>query len=250
MILTAADIGAQMRLDFPHKLVITPLLDEPKQLATGSAAVDLRLGQEIMTADPALLACMDPLAGGTSADLEEDRNCERSEIRDTYDDETLEGYLTKTCLPFGGDFILHPRQFALAATLEYIRLPGCLAGHVVGRSRWARVGLIIAMATFVHPGYSGCLTLELQNLGDIPMRLSPGFAVAQLILEQVTGERKTDPGQLTCAIGPEFLPLLSTAERSQLLRLRERHRTLTGDKGWPELLRRLAKEDEETQPPL
>jgi len=224
-----------MRLEFPCKLVISPILNEPAQLASGAAAVDLRLGQEIMTADPSLLACMDPLAGDRH---EETGGCDnRGDDGDSRneDEETLIGYLRTTCLPLGGEFILHPRQFALAATLEYIRLPPGLAGHVVGRSRWARVGLIIAMATFVHPGYSGCLTLELENLGDVPMRLSPGFPVAQLILEQVTAEADTDAGQLTCAIGPEFLPLLSDADKPKLRHLREIHRILTGDEGWGKL---------------
>jgi dCTP deaminase len=204
-----------MTQGFPNKLVITPLLDPIGQLQPGAAAIDLRLGQEIITADQAAMSHLNPL---------EDQRDE------------LAGYLRSTYLPLGGEFILHPRQFALAATLEYIRLPRGLAGHVVGRSRWARVGLIIAMATFVHPGYSGCLTLELQNLGDIPMRLSPGFTIAQLILEDVTWETTCDPAQLTCAIGPEFLNLLSDDERVKLNDLRDRHNTLTGDRGWPSLV--------------
>lgn len=236
MILTASSIRALMALQFPHKLVITPLLDRVKQLETGAAAVDLRLGQEIMTADPAVLACMDPLGreehGGPESH-ERGQDCHSTQAHDV---EALQGYLTKTCLPLGGEFILHPRQFALAATLEYIRLPDGVAGHVVGRSRWARVGLIIAMATFVHPGYAGCLTLELQNLGDVPMQLSPGFTVAQLILEDAVRDRGADASQRTCAIGPEFLGLLSDKERCRLRQLRTRYRTLTGDKGWPELL--------------
>ncbi len=231
MILGASEIKHKMGLDFPQKLVITPLLDPIRQLAPGAAAVDLRLGQEIMTADPEVLACMDPL---------------------TDQHETLLGYLRNTYLPLGGEFILHPRQFALAATLEYIRVPRGLAGHVVGRSRWARVGLIIAMATFVHPGYSGCLTLELQNLGDVPMQLSPGFTVAQLILEGVGWEAQTDPGQRTCAVGPEFLRLLSKTEQRKLRELRHTRDVLTGDKGWLELVkqeRHAPQQAEEPQPP-
>ena len=231
MVLSASRIRSQMAAQFPDKLVISPLLDEPHQLPSGAAAVDLRLGQEVMTADPSLLACMEPLPRAHGC---EDGQGEQS-IR--AEEESLVGYLARTCLPLGGEFILHPRQFALAATLEYIRLPKFLAGHVVGRSRWARVGLIIAMATFVHPGYCGCLTLELQNLGDIPMRLAPGFPIAQLILEEVATEGEVDPGQLTCAIGPEFLSLLSDGDKTRLTRLRNEHSRLSGDNGWSELLK-------------
>lgn len=230
VILSASDIRHRMGLDFPQKLVVTPLLDPERQLAPGAAAVDLRLGQEIMTADPEVLPCLDPL---------------------TDQQERLRGYLRKTYLPLGGEFILHPRQFALAATLEYIRLPSRIAGHVVGRSRWARVGLIIAMATFVHPGYSGCLTLELQNLGDVPMQLSPGFTVAQLILEEVSWQARTDPGQRICAVGPEFLTLLSDAEERKLRTLRQTRRILTGDDKWEKLVQHELEtppEAEEPQP--
>jgi len=210
VILTADDIRERMKLPFPDKLVITPLLDETRQLKRGTAAVDLRLGQEIMCAQPAVLCSLNPL-------------CRESQ--------DLRGYLSKTYVAVGGEFVLHPREFALAATLEYIRLPLALAGHVVGRSRWARVGLIIAMATFVHPGYAGCLTLELQNLGDVPMELSPGFTVAQLILEEVKPPAEHDPGQLTCATGPVFLELIKDNERRMFSKLRDRRKTLTGDKG-------------------
>jgi deoxycytidine triphosphate deaminase len=179
---------------------------------------------------------MDPLAGARHQHAEKCDHKGDNRNSENEDEEALIGYLRKTCLPLGGEFVLHPRQFALAATLEYIRLPRGLAGHVVGRSRWARVGLIIAMATFVHPGYSGCLTLELQNLGDIPMRLSPGFPIAQLILEEAETDRMIDPGQLTCAIGPEFLPLLSRKDKRKLARLWKTHRILSGDEGWAELL--------------
>lgn len=208
MILNASQIRYRRNLEFPQKLVVTPLLDEARQLTPGTAAVDLRLGQEMMVADPAMLPCLDPLEN---------------------QDELLRGYLHRTYLPLGGEFILHPRQFALAATLEYVRLPKDLAGHVVGRSRWARVGLIIAMATFIHPGYCGCLTLELQNLGDVPMRLSPGFTIAQLIIEEVGYMNESDAGQLTCAVGPEFRELMSADARIKLRGLREKRHLRTGD---------------------
>jgi len=228
MILSASDIDWQMQLDFPAKLVITPLLELGQQLSTGAAAVDLRLGQEMMTADRSVMPCLDPLAGK---------------------DAVLASYLRKTYLSLGESFILHPRQFALAATLEYIHLPRGIAGHVIGRSRWARVGLVIAMATFVHPGYAGCLTLELQNLGDVPIVLAPGFPIAQLILERVSYETGTDPGQLTCSVGPEFLQLLSENDVTRLTELCERRRLLTGDSGWEKLAQFLHKEvSDETGP--
>jgi dCTP deaminase len=55
----------------------------------------------------------------------------------------------------------------------------------VGKSSWGRRGLIIATAIGVHPGFKGCLTLELTNVGEIPVAIKPGMAVCQLFLHEV-----------------------------------------------------------------
>ncbi len=84
--------------------------------------------------------------------------------------------------PFGKEFILQPRGFVLGVTLEWVRLPSNLAGYVIGRSSWGRRGLIIATAAGVHPGFTGCLTLELSNVGEIPIAIKPGIPICQLFL--------------------------------------------------------------------
>lgn len=83
-------------------------------------------------------------------------------------------------LVVGQEFILHPHQFVLACTLEYISLPSNLSALVLGRSSWGRLGLTIATATAVQPGFRGCLTLELRNLGETPLPLIVGSRVAQI----------------------------------------------------------------------
>ena len=94
-----------------------------------------------------------------------------------------ESRLTKLYyVPFGEKFILHPRTFVLGITLEWVRLPKTLAGFVTGRSSWGRRGLIIATATGVHPGFTGCLALELSNVGEMPIPITPGLAICQLFL--------------------------------------------------------------------
>lgn len=92
---------------------------------------------------------------------------------------------------FGDDFILHPRSFVLGVTLEWIRLPSNLGGYVTGRSSWGRRGLVIATATGVHPGFTGCLTMELTNLGDIPIAIRPGMTIGQLFLHDVHTAKPT-----------------------------------------------------------
>jgi dCTP deaminase len=59
-------------------------------------------------------------------------------------------------------------------------MPSDLAAYVVGLSSWGRTGLIIATAVGVHPGFTGCLTLELANTGVVPIKLDPGAFVCQL----------------------------------------------------------------------
>jgi dCTP deaminase len=88
-------------------------------------------------------------------------------------------------VPFGKTFVLHPRSFVLAVTLEWLRIPQSLAGMVTGKSSWGRRGLIIETAPGVHPGFSGCLTLELSNVGEIPIAISPGTEICQLFLHKL-----------------------------------------------------------------
>ncbi len=91
-------------------------------------------------------------------------------------------YKDDTFVPIGDYFVLHPGQFVLGETLEWVHLPKNLVAFVVGKSTWGRDGLIIATAIGVHPNFSGILTLEISNVGEIPIYLYPGLAIAQLFL--------------------------------------------------------------------
>src|SRR3954467_386484 len=70
---------------------------------------------------------------------------------------TEERWSNRFFVPFGKRFYLHPGKFALGMTLEWLRMPKCLTGSVVGKSSWGRRGLVIETAPCVHPGYLGCL---------------------------------------------------------------------------------------------
>ncbi|MEW5724531.1 MAG: hypothetical protein AB1896_15580, partial [Thermodesulfobacteriota bacterium] len=82
-------------------------------------------------------------------------------------------------------FVLHPKAFVLGITLEWFRLPANRAATVIGRSSWGRYGLIIATATGVHPGFTGCLALELSNIGEIPITIKPGTTICQIFVHKV-----------------------------------------------------------------
>lgn len=87
---------------------------------------------------------------------------------------------------WGESFYLHPGELVLAATLEYIVMPADLTAQVITRSSYGRLGLLSATAVQVHPDFHGCLTLELVNLGEMPLAITPGERVAQLMFFTMT----------------------------------------------------------------
>lgn len=90
---------------------------------------------------------------------------------------------------FGRDFVLHPGRFVLGVTLEWLTLPTTLSGYVTGKSSLGRHGLVIETAAGLHPNFSGCLTLELANVGEVPLAISPGMEICQIFLhETAAGE--------------------------------------------------------------
>lgn len=84
----------------------------------------------------------------------------------------------------GHSFDLHPGEFVLAQTHETVTMPSDLVGLVEGRSSWARVGIGIHMtAPKIDPGFSGTITLEMSNMGQMTVELvAEEDAPAQLIL--------------------------------------------------------------------
>lgn len=81
----------------------------------------------------------------------------------------------------GEAFVIHPGEFCLARTLEWVEIPDDLVARIEGKSSLGRLGLIVhATAGFCDPGWKGTLTLELNNLTRIPIKLWPGLLIAQL----------------------------------------------------------------------
>jgi len=78
----------------------------------------------------------------------------------------------------------------LASTLEYIKLPEDISGQILTKSSWARVFISIASAPWIHPLYRGCLTLEICNLGNVPVALPIGKPIAQLVFLHVSKEEE------------------------------------------------------------
>ena len=81
----------------------------------------------------------------------------------------------------GEPFVIHPGEFVLGRTLEWVELPDDIVARIEGKSSLGRLGLIVhATAGFVDPGWKGTLTLEITNLTRIPIKLYPGLPIAQL----------------------------------------------------------------------
>ena len=79
------------------------------------------------------------------------------------------------------NFVIHPGEFALGRTQEYVEIPDDVVARIEGKSSLGRLGLIVhATAGFVDPGFKGTLTLEITNLTRVPIKLYTGLAIAQL----------------------------------------------------------------------
>ena len=84
-------------------------------------------------------------------------------------------------------FILHPSEFVLGQTLEWVELPDDLVARLEGRSSLGRLGLLIhSTAGYVDPGWKGNLTLELSNVANLPITLYPGMKVGQISFLRMT----------------------------------------------------------------
>ena len=78
-------------------------------------------------------------------------------------------------------FVIHPGEFVLGTTVEWVELPDDIVARIEGKSSLGRLGLIVhATAGFVDPGFEGTLTLEITNLTRVPIVLWPGKPIAQL----------------------------------------------------------------------
>ena len=82
-------------------------------------------------------------------------------------------------------FLIMPRQFVLATTMEYFELPNNLTAFVEGRSSLGRMGLFIQNAGWVDPGFKGEITLELYNANRCAIELKAGRRVGQLVFAKM-----------------------------------------------------------------
>jgi dCTP deaminase len=84
-------------------------------------------------------------------------------------------------------FVLHPGEFVLGATIEYVGLPDDLVARLEGKSSLGRLGLLIhSTAGYIDPGFEGTMTLELSNVANLPIVLTPGMPIGQISFMRLT----------------------------------------------------------------
>ena len=95
-------------------------------------------------------------------------------------------------------FILHPGEFALAATYEVVTLGDDIAARLEGKSSLGRLGLLThSTAGFIDPGFTGHVTLELSNVATLPIKLWPGMKIGQLCFFGLSSPAEAPYGSAT-----------------------------------------------------
>src|SRR5438309_3652446 len=158
MVLSDVDIRRYLELG---KIRVSPDLP-PEQF--GSCSVDFRLGAEFSVFEHSRHAYIDVREKGAIQDL-----------------------MRTIRVGPGEPFILQPREFALAITEETLELDDDVLGRLEGRSSLGRIGIIVhGTAGLFDPGWTGKATLELSNLGRMPVALYPGMRICSFTFEQVS----------------------------------------------------------------
>src|SRR5215813_8772852 len=158
MVLSDVDIK---RYIAEGKIKITPELP-PEQF--GSCSVDFRLGNEFSVFDYS-----------------------RHPYIDLKDRGAVQDIMRKVVVPDGEPFVLQPRDFVLAITQETLDLSNDVLGRLEGRSSLGRIGIIVhGTAGLFDPGWIGKATLELSNLGRMPVGLYPGMRICSFTFEQLS----------------------------------------------------------------
>jgi dCTP deaminase len=140
------------------RLRIEPLAREQ----VGPASVDLTLGRSIRVLEP----------GGDVIPIRDGEDFRDHSVSRTLDE----------------PYVLTPGGTILGITVEKITLPDDLCGFLEGRSRFARLGLMIHVTSaFVQPGVSNHQVLEMSNVAGHPLQIHAGVRLCQIVLMRTEG---------------------------------------------------------------
>lgn len=137
------------------ELIIEPITNKDVQIQP--ASVDVRLGNTFLKQTRANTTSIDPLH------------------------DNPEEYMTEHTVEENDTYTIHPGDFVLGETRERFKIPDYLTGNVEGRSTIGRMGVLIHVtAGLLDPGWEGHITLEIANVGKVPMELSPDMRIGQV----------------------------------------------------------------------
>ena len=159
MILSDRDIKKALA---DKRIVVKPKPNLKEQL--GSSSLDLRLGYDFRIFKHRQQPFVDP-----------------------FDQKTTDGMTEEIKISKNEPYTIHPNEFVLASTLEWVEWNDDLAARVDGRSSLGRLGLVIhSTAGHIDAGWKGNITLELRNIGMVPILLYPKMRICQLIFEPLS----------------------------------------------------------------
>ncbi|MDP6977302.1 MAG: dCTP deaminase [Myxococcota bacterium] len=137
-------------------------IDPLDESQVGPASIDLTLGDEIRTIQP----------HPGAIDIVEDTD---------YRDHT-------EVVSLASPYVLHPGETIHGITRERVRLAPSLCAFLEGRSRYARLGLMIHVTSaLVQPGVDNRQVLELSNVSSQPLRIHAGVRICQLVVMRAEG---------------------------------------------------------------
>ncbi len=90
----------------------------------------------------------------------------------------------------GGVCVIPPNSFALARTIEYFRIPRSVLTVCLGKSTYARCGIIVNVTPF-EPEWEGFVTLEISNTTPLPAKIYANEGIAQVLFFQADEECET-----------------------------------------------------------
>jgi dCTP deaminase len=178
---------------------IQPILDLPTQL--GPFGLDIRLDTKFKKLIKSNNMYVDPI--------------KPYPIKEHYQDVQL-------LLSKNDYFVIHPGEFTLSQTFEYISLPAFIGAGLDGKSSLGRLSLTVhTTAGSVDPGFKGHITLELFNNGGLPLILHPLQPVGRLIFHLTSTAQK--PYQGGYSGQTEVRPSMAfTSNESEILRERKK----------------------------
>lgn len=106
---------------------------------------------------------------------------------DPLDPETTTGMTEQIRISHRQPYVIQPGEFVLASVLEWIELPDTISARIDGRSSLGRLGLVIhSTAGHIDAGFKGSITMELSNIGMMPILLYPKMRICQLVFEPLS----------------------------------------------------------------